>query len=530
MDRNKIKIERLYYTLKSLKFIQIIYLIKYRIFNLSTKYSLDLSKEIKTNKIVLSNYITKFNSLIKNEFKFINISHRFNENNIDWNYTDNGMLWAYNLNYMDFLNQANINKSHSISLIHDYINKIQYSSIGLDAYPISLRCINWIKFISKENINCHKINSSLKAQYNILQKKIEYHLLANHLIENGFSLLFGAFYFNDLILYRKANRILIKELKEQILPDGGHIELSPMYHQIILDRLLDCTNLLKNNRIFDDQNNLLDLMVYKANLMLSWINSITFKNGKIPLLNDSTINISPSTSDLNKYATTLGIHIYINKKLKESGYRKIENNNYECIIDIGDIKPRYQPGHSHADTFNFVVNINNTSFIIDPGISTYNNDLNRSKERSTFYHNTVNVNNTNSSDVWSSFRVGKKASVTIIKDFPNLVVASHNGYSKFGVSHIREWAFNLDTINITDFLDKEGFVGKLNIFFAPHIKIELIDNSIITNEAIIEFNNYVSIEIISKRIPDGYNKYYNTNTAEVSFSNKLNTNIKILKK
>ena len=43
-------------------------------------------------------------------------------------------------------------------------------------------------------------------------------------------------------MYDKASCLLYKELDEQILPDGSHYEQSPMYHCILLDRLLDCYN------------------------------------------------------------------------------------------------------------------------------------------------------------------------------------------------------------------------------------------------------------------------------------------------
>ena len=33
-----------------------------------------------------------------------------------------------------------------------------------------------------------------------------------------------------------------REISRQILPDGGHFELSPMYHAIILEDLLDVIN------------------------------------------------------------------------------------------------------------------------------------------------------------------------------------------------------------------------------------------------------------------------------------------------
>ena len=42
---------------------------------------------------------------------------------------------------------------------------------------------------------------------------------------------------------RRGLFILRRELAEQVLEDGGHFELSPMYHALILEDLLDLVNL-----------------------------------------------------------------------------------------------------------------------------------------------------------------------------------------------------------------------------------------------------------------------------------------------
>src|SRR5690606_27073209 len=52
----------------------------------------------------------------------------------------------------------------------------------------------------------------------------------------------------------------------------------------------------------------------------------------------------------------------------------------------------------------------------------------RNLERSTSMHNTVVVNGANQSEVWSSFRVGRRADVSILVDTKNSLHASHNGY------------------------------------------------------------------------------------------------------
>ena len=201
------------------------------------------------NEVVELNFengvIYRDSFLGNNSFEFLNLKKEFSE--INWNYSTNGKLWTYNLNYFDFLNQENISKEEGLKLIRNYVSKYSELKDGLEPYPISLRGINWIKFLSRYYIREKNINKVLYNDYLRLVDNLEYHLLANHLLENGFSLLFGAYYFQDEKVYKKAKNILREQLEEQILADGGHYELSPMYHQIILHRVLDCINLVENN-------------------------------------------------------------------------------------------------------------------------------------------------------------------------------------------------------------------------------------------------------------------------------------------
>jgi len=83
------------------------------------------------------------------------------------------------------------------------MDRIASMKDALEPFPISLRGINWIKFLISHNIKEQTIGDSLYAQYSILLDYLEYHLLGNHLLENGFSLLFGSYYFQDEKLYKK---------------------------------------------------------------------------------------------------------------------------------------------------------------------------------------------------------------------------------------------------------------------------------------------------------------------------------------
>ena len=246
MDRSKII--TLFNTVKSLKRKQIYYRLYYIFRNNFFKKTYNKTLKTIITPLKWSNYIVNNTSFhANNNFSFLNQNEDFKDQ-IDWSFSKFGKLWTYNLNYFDFLNQENISEEEGLRLIEDYIEKESSLFVGKEPYPISLKNINWVKFLSKNKIQNQKINQVLFNHYQLLMDNLEYHLLGNHLLENSFSLLFGSLYFKDIKLYRKAVQILKKELDEQVLNDGAHFELSTMYHQIICTRLLDCIKLLSSKK------------------------------------------------------------------------------------------------------------------------------------------------------------------------------------------------------------------------------------------------------------------------------------------
>jgi len=235
------QISRYYHTLKYLKWIQIKYQLRYRLMpSLPFFSSQTLDKNLTVNPLAQIDDSIMANTtwLGEDTFRFLNISHAFKKG-IDWNYDKNGKLWTYNLTYFEFLSQPNISKYEGLGLIHDFIAKEKSIKDGMESFPISLRMIFWIKFLLKNKIQDDYINASMYRQFQKLSAKPEYHLLGNHLLENGFSLFFGGVYFDNKKLQKQGEQIITEQLQEQILEDGAHFELSPMYHQIILYRVLD---------------------------------------------------------------------------------------------------------------------------------------------------------------------------------------------------------------------------------------------------------------------------------------------------
>ena len=528
MDFNKIKL--LINTVIHLRAIQIYYRFYYFFRNRLFIYNVEKRIINDFNPIVWENRIDYDNSYFKkeNSFTFLNIPHSFSDK-INWNINQFGKLWTYNLNYFDFLNQENISKETGLQLIQDFIKNDALLKDGKEPYPISLRGINWVKFLSNNQVKDELINNTLYFHYCILFKNLEYHLLGNHLLENAFSLLFGAYYFQDEELYNKSKNLLISELNEQVLKDGAHFELSPMYHQIILLRLLDSIQLIKLNSQWK-KDDLLSFLEAKASLMISWLHNITYKDGNIPMLNDSTFNIAPNSKNIFSYAKHLGINSQ-NIPLSDSGYRKIKSNNYELLIDVGNVGPSYQPGHAHSDTFNFELIIDGNPIFVDTGISTYEKNAIRQYERATHSHNTVKIGYKEQTQVWGGFRVAKRAKITHLIEKPNLIKASHDGYLSNGYKHTRSFLWGEKYLILSDEINRSTN-NKAKAYFHLHssLKKPLVDGNTIILESSgvsIEFERSSTIYVEEYQLSAGFNKTNLAYKIIVLFDQKLKTKISL---
>jgi hypothetical protein len=457
---------------------------------------------------------------VGNKFIFLNQEKDFGAR-VDWNYLAYGKLWNYKLNYFEFINSQGTDKAHALALIKDYCKELGTITSGLEPYPISLRGMNWIKFFVKHKISDPFLNHSLYLQFRILYFTVEYHLLGNHLLENGFALLFAAYYFRDERFYKKASGILKHELNEQLLSDGAHFERSPMYHCILLHRALDAYNLVSSNPWKHD--GLHDLLRQKAAAMAGWLKQVQFSNGDLPQVND-TVEHETEPLVLFRYAGALGIEPEL-ATLGESGYRMIRTPRFELFIDVGNIGPDYIPGHAHSDTFNFIVYIDGTPQLVETGTSTYLPGPRRHLERLTSSHNTVTVERREQSDVWSTFRVGRRAKITSLKEDSNTITSSHNGYKAIGAIHERSWTWTDDSILVVD-----KVTGNKNatayIHFSPAVRPVMSGAGRITSGLFsIELPEHSKTSVEDYQMAAGFNQIQHSSCISIQFRDELKTKI-----
>jgi uncharacterized heparinase superfamily protein len=378
-------------------------------------------------------------------------------------------LWRYHLHYFDDLRAVDAPQRADLQRhwIEQWIEQCPPGTVtAWDPYPTSLRIVNWLKWAWQGGPLSTAAWQSLAVQARWLEQDIEYHLLGNHLLANARALVFAGAAFGgaegDRWL-RTGMDIYREQLPEQILGDGGHFELSPMYHAIVLEDLLDVWNLAhaaaRELPGFQSEVQAWEPLIQK---MRVWLSAMTHPDGSLAHFNDSTQGQSAATRELEDYALRLGLPPLAPfsegvTPLAASGYVRCQLDDAVLILDAGQIGPDYIPGHAHADTLSFELSLGTSRTLVNSGISCYGVGSARLAQRGTAAHNTVVVNDADSSEVWSGFRVARRAKITdwqIETPAPReiRIRAAHDGYTRLrrGLLHHREWILQPGTLRIAD--------------------------------------------------------------------------------
>jgi len=498
------KLIRLYHTLKYLRFKQIVWRLysffpRFIFFDSSSPNIISLQFRVLFKHGITQDY---------NSFTFLNETHCLAEQG--WDNKRLSKLWRYNLHYFDFLLQDSasleiIEKQKNI--VANWISENSFGKgTGWEPYPTSLRIINWIKWHYHTNALTESAKLSLWNQIRWLESKPEFHLLGNHLFVNAKALLFGCALFGlgeKSRIYRKALDVVISELDEQFLKDGAHFELSPMYHSLAMEDLLDLyqlSSLLPSS--FPKE-----IILEKYKFGMNWLSYMKYDNQEFAHFNDCANGIALTYDSLTDYAEKIGVNIELDSvpeftHFSESGFAVLKNNNIHLIADIGKVGPDYLPGHAHADTLSFELAVEGQRLIVNSGTSEYGLSKERLRQRSTAAHSTIEIDGQSSSEVWSGFRVARRASVSNLekKTDKNCVEFSveHDGYKRLNKKciHRRYWKVSKGHIEVKDDVSGDGNNAYLRYYVHPDVQV--IQNM---NELVLKASSGLQVEFLSSHHP-----------------------------
>jgi hypothetical protein len=291
---------------------------------------------------------------------------------------------------------------------------------GWEPYPVSVRVVSWAQalLLFGDALGAPfraALLESLHAQAGVLERRLELHVLANHLQKNLTALVMAGLLFRGEAAARwraRGAERLWRELGEQVLDDGGHYERSPMYHLVAAGDFLETVGLLEAAGEAVPAH-----ARARVGRMVEAIGALCRPDGSLHLFNDAAEGEAPPTAHL----AALGERLLGVRPLEARGAFALPDTGYfgwaapgggeRFVIDCGPPGPDYQPGHAHCDLLSFELDLGGAPLVVDAGVSGYEGDPLREYVRSTRAHNTVAIGGREQSEVWGTFRVARRAEV-----------------------------------------------------------------------------------------------------------------------
>ncbi len=287
---------------------------------------------------------------------------------------------------------------------------------------------------------------------------------------------------------RWALREMVREMKNQVLPDGADYEGSTGYHRYATELFLYSFLLCRENKVDID-----DRYRQKLETMLSYLRAYRRPDGFAPLVGDTdggqVLPITLRRADDHGYLLAIGAAVLgksdfnvsehgVSEEmlwlLGEQGIAQYENlaANPDAIASQGFVDAgiyllrndddyllfnaarNHRSGcasHRHNDALSIEVATGGRRFIVDPGTYVYSADLKeRQLFRSTEFHSTVMIDSVEQNTIERSqpFVIGSEARPHLIAWQPgsdrDFVSAEHYGYRRLRepVTHRRSITFH----------------------------------------------------------------------------------------
>ena len=205
--------------------------------------------------------------------------------------------------------------------------------------------------------------------------------------------------------------------------------------------------------------------------------------GGITALVDMPLNCIPVTTTKAAFQEKLD-SVLIEKT--EFGLFVLQNQRSKMLFDVGDIGPDYLPGHAHCDTLSYELSLDGKRCIVNSGTYQYAGSE-RNAFRSTRAHNTVQIDGLEQHEIWSTFRVARRAyplNVSVENDNAEVVncSASISGFKQLAGNpvHRRDVSFQQDCIIINDVIEGQGeHLAESYIHLHPDVSIFNYSNDVL---------------------------------------------------
>lgn len=359
-------------------------------------------------------------------------------------------LWVFHLHYHEWLAdmRAAGQRSAARQLVADWLVQFgRYHPVVWHPYPTSLRLVAWLThgqwlLEGAEDDLKQAFYASVRRQAAYVATNVEWDLGGNHLLKNLKALIYAGLALEDAELYAQGMAELVRQLPVQILADGMHYELSPMYAAQVLRDLLEMRAVLRNA---GGAPKVLEEAVRQLGTALGLF---VHGDGALALFNDSAELEPFYVAQLLRQSGAGDAP----ELLPQAGYARLSRGAMTAWLDAGKVGPDENPGHAHADTLSMELDVGRERVVVNCGTYAYQHPL-RNVLRSTAAHSTVSLEGAESAEVWGHFRVGRRprqvelllqGGAVPLPGGDIWVEGRHDGYAHVGASHRRKLVMAAD--------------------------------------------------------------------------------------
>lgn len=339
------------------------------------------------------------------------------------------------------------------------IGKAGFARVAWNERVVATRLMHWsvagsLFGLGADDPDAIWLGREIARQALFLRDNLALDLLANHLFRDCVALVFA----NALLgVVPDAERLLGREVRAQFLADGAHAERCPMYHAVCLADLVDLRALLGDAAPDAVPSWLSDALARAA----GFLDGILLGDGDIPLLGDGwrgEIDVARVLAQASALETPEAPA----PSLAESGLVRLERGAVRCVVRAGAHGPDHQLGHAHADLLSFDASLGPHRIVTDTGTAAYADGPIRRHLRSTAAHNTLQLDDAELLEAWSSFRSGRRGRARVRARGGDArfawLVATHDGYAWLsGAPHPeRLWVTSADCLWVIDAVSGSG--------------------------------------------------------------------------
>lgn len=342
---------------------------------------------------------------------------------------------------------------------HAEIGSSRYLRRDWTPYAVSLRIQHWLRYLawrqsmepkSPQDQAAFERELAREVYKNalFLRNHVERDVGGNHLVENGAALVAAGVAFAgepDARDWLDTGRTILREAcEQQFLGDGCHFERSPMYHVLVLTRLITACNLCS---LADEP--IPDAITATTAAGTAYLRALRPPDGRIPLLNDSVYGEAIPLEACLRYADRVGITRIDAPDLSAvgslpigtgGGYRWIRTELGSLLVDCGPVGPPHLPGHAHSDSLSILLWIDGEPIVTDTGTFDYEAGPRRTYARSVRGHNTVQVGDEEPIDLGGRFLMGARPEPTVGAIAYGDITLFEGQYDTKGYTHRRSIA------------------------------------------------------------------------------------------